>query len=460
MLSINHHLSFTFLLILLVNTGISWAQNEVPRFEQVECPFQTDEPLEGVECGELVVYENREDPIEGTLRLAVAVLRSHSNNPAPDPLVHLTGGPGTPSLINVPRRISSNFWNRYRQKRDLIFFDQRGTGFSEPSFCEEMNEALSTTQRTSLSNEEILEKQLAATKSCREKMLAKGIDFSAYNSATSVRDLNDLRKTLVYEQWNLFGVSYGARLALTAMRDSPTGIRSVILDSPPPPNVRLWVDRLEKFNRSMNLVFEHCANSDACRETYPDLESDFYNLLNERDQNPIEIPMSDTTRFPDGKIEIDKRMILGGLFSGLYNPNFIPIIPLVIQEVQSENRSVLRALADRLATNPNRWSEGLQQAINCYEVAPFNPVSMIDSTKMEYPRITSLANNLKNVHALCDAWHSYRADSLEFMPVSSDIPTLVMNGEFDPVTPPQYGRITLTRYQTLSLLKLRLWDIL
>ncbi len=151
------------------------AEETVPRFEPTDCHFESEEPLEGVDCGELVVWENREDHSEGTLRLAVAILRSTADEPEPDPLVFLSGGPGSRSLYHVPRRAESGFWIPLRKKRDLVFFDQRGTGYSDPDFCDEMDRVFQTTRYLGLPPGEATARRVEAARDCREEMLAKGI---------------------------------------------------------------------------------------------------------------------------------------------------------------------------------------------------------------------------------------------------------------------------------------------
>lgn len=413
---------------------------EVPRFEPGPCPFETVAPLDGVDCGALVVYENRDRPAEGTLRLAVAILRSPSDAPAPDPLVLLTGGPGTRSVMSTPGRATSPFWSRYRQQRDLVFFDQRGTGYSEPTFCRAMNVAFAHVLYEGLSPAAARARKVAATRACYETMTARGVDFSRYNSATSARDLDDLRQALGYDAWNLLGASYGTRLALTAMRDRPRGLRSVILDSAQPPSVRTWVERPSNFHRALHRVFDRCAADPGCQAAFPTLEADAYALLDRLEQQPIRVTMSDTTRFPDGQVVIDDTLLLTSLFEGLYNRHFIPLLPLMIQEVAARNEHVIRALADQLSTDPHRVSRGLQMAVQCYEVAPFNPPAMMDSAYAQHPRLAPFSAGLRHNHAICDAWHDVRAGAREGRPVRSDIPTLIFGGAFDPVTPPSDGR--------------------
>ena len=80
---------------------------DVPRFEPGECPFEGGEWLEeeNITCGDLIVLENRESGSERTLRLKVAVAHSLGEDPRPDPVIWLQGGPGG-STLNAMRGVS------------------------------------------------------------------------------------------------------------------------------------------------------------------------------------------------------------------------------------------------------------------------------------------------------------------------------------------------------------------
>ena len=114
-------------------------QPDAPRFEAADCPF--DEPLgQDVECGYLIVPEDRAQPDGKTIRLAVARFRSDSAKPAPDPIVYLEGGPGgSPLRALIPQ--FGVLFAPLLEKRDLILIDQRGTGYSQSALdCPEYKE--------------------------------------------------------------------------------------------------------------------------------------------------------------------------------------------------------------------------------------------------------------------------------------------------------------------------------
>ena len=144
--------------------------------------------------------------------------------------------------------------------RDLVVFDQRGTGSTEPSLdCPEITQLnYDYLTRQFSVNERVAQDAASATR-CHDRLVKAGIDPSLATSAESAADVNDLRLALGYDQWNLYGVSYGTKLALTVMRDFPQGVRSVILDSVYPLQVNLYTAPPEDFDRALKVLFESCA---------------------------------------------------------------------------------------------------------------------------------------------------------------------------------------------------------
>jgi pimeloyl-ACP methyl ester carboxylesterase len=432
-----------FLLILVLLFPPAAELFAAPRFIKSECPFpDPDKRLEGVECGYVSVPENRANPNSRTLRLAVVILRSLSLTPEPDPLVFLTGGPGQRSIHHTERRTHSDFWKPFREKRDLVFFDQRGTGYSDPKFCKDLYSAFTASFR-GLSPQELREFQVQSFQDCKRRMQEQGIDFSAYNSRTSAEDLEDIRVALGFDRWNVFGVSYGTRLALTAMRDTPGGIRSVILDSLDPPNARILVDAPARLDRSLNLLFEQCETDKECAQKYPDLRAQFYGLIKNLEANPMVVSGLDPNRFKGGQLILDGTMLVEGVFRGFYDYRFIPLMPAFIAEIKKRNVDLLRAVADALVPEPEEISIGLQYSVDCYELAPFNPRSEISAQQARFPHIKEW-NQIVNDHVICDVWHDERAGAKEGEAVHSQVPTLLLSGEFDPITPPSYGRLAAT----------------
>jgi Predicted hydrolases or acyltransferases (alpha/beta hydrolase superfamily) len=285
-------ISGVLVLLLVAPPVTSWGpETTLPEFEWAECLFEIPEGR-NVECGYLTVPEDRSQSDGSTIRLYVAIFRSPNENPAPDPVIYLAGGPGGNALEGIAYSFNDNF-APFLADRDVIVFDQRGTGYSEPSLA--APELINLTYETldqDLTPKEYNELSLEALSDCHDRLVAEGINLGAYNSAENAADLNDLRIALGYEEWNLFGVSYGTRLALTAMRDYPEGIRSVILDSSCPLEVDLYYEGPTNANRAFRVFFDECASDLACSEAYPDLESVFYGVVDQLNSSPVIFPVT------------------------------------------------------------------------------------------------------------------------------------------------------------------------
>jgi pimeloyl-ACP methyl ester carboxylesterase len=177
-----------------------------PRFEDDDCPFEaTAQVLEQVRCGWLTVPQDRAEPEGKQLRLAVAILKSTSPTPRPDPIVFLHNAPGAGSVESVPARTMGRSWTGLRAERDIVFYDQRAAGFSEPEFCPEVTDEYVRSLLLGLNAQQRSARMVPALARCAEVMMARGIDLSQYNNVASALDLEDLRRALGYERWNLLG---------------------------------------------------------------------------------------------------------------------------------------------------------------------------------------------------------------------------------------------------------------
>lgn len=242
--------------------------------------------MRNIECGDLWVKETRQVEDSPWIRLHVAILRSGAEEPAPDPLIYLSGGPGSFALEWL--YYDAGTYHDILEKRDVIVFDQRGNGYSEPSLdCPEVSEAFQQTLKQDLGDGAWVQSKIAANLACHERLIREGIDLTAYNSAASAADVNDLRVALGYEQINLLGLSYGTRLALTVMRDFPEIVRSSVLDSPVPIQMDLLTAQGPHFNAALEYLFERCAMMEDCQKAFPELQGDLDTLIQRLDDEPV-----------------------------------------------------------------------------------------------------------------------------------------------------------------------------
>ncbi len=395
--------------------------NAVPRFDRVPCAAEvaTDERIE---CGALFVPENRAKKDSRAIRLPVMIFRSRAEKPAPDPLVFMTGGPGNSNTGG--RRSGKEL--PFLDERDFIVLEQRGTRLAEPALeCPEINR-LRGEVAAGRANEAAV---IAAATACRASLVASGVDLDGYTSIESADDLEDLRKLLGYGQWNMHGLSYGTRMMLTYLRRHPASVRSLVLDSVLPPEVNF--DEVSAMNliRSLNLVFDVCAIDRECGAASPNLRQKFLELVARADREPLPI---------DAEATVRGAQVVGAIYSALHNPQAIPVIPRIITNASNGNYAALQQLV-RDNLGPSRFTWGLRLSVWCSEEVPFEDPQRIASQTSPTLGLGGIDEGGASP-ALCRAWNVAPAPAVENEPVKSDIPVLIFSGEFDPDTPPEWGR--------------------
>lgn len=426
--------------LLVIPPGVK-AEAEAPRFEPTECPFPT---LSGrtVECGFLVVPEDRAQPAGPTIKLGVAILKSRSPNPQPDPIIFLNGGPGGHALLGF-----SQFFQAFQSflgdlNRDVIIFDQRGVGWSQPALeCPELRPSLLRQMHgESLTEAEIQAPYIA----CRDRWMSAGVDLAAYTTAASAADVNDLWRALGYTEVNLYGVSYGTVLAQTVMRDYPNGLRGVILDSAYPLEINLTADSAANMHTGLRQVFAECAADAVCRLVYPDLETTYLDLLETLKHTPAHLTLADpvtaetiTTIFDAAALGDTLRLLpareIPGLIYDLHDGNFTAIL--------QNHREALKAI-HTFGAPPGRAmaiSVFCSQGLYAQAAVPTH-----------YPEAVWAEHFNADLTPLpCSAWPMPGAPDARA--ARSDIPTLILSGQFDFTRSPAYDAL-LTHNLTRSYL--------
>jgi pimeloyl-ACP methyl ester carboxylesterase len=399
-----------------------------------------------VNCGLLSVPENRANPSSPMIELAVAVFKSTNPNPQPDPVIYLEGGPGGHALQAIPLTFE-DYFAPILDERDLIMFDQRGTGYSKPSLaCDEYTKLAYDTLDDNLTLDESTKLFVDAMTACRDRLKGQGIDLTAYNSLASAADLEDLRTTLGYDQWNLYGISYGTRLALTTMREYPDGIRSVILDSTRSLQSSETSTPAD-VDRSFEKLFDGCAKDDACNKAFPNLSDTFYDLVAKLDTEPITGDVTNPFNGRELKVLINGDSLQGLVTQALYSTDIIPQLPkAIVAASEGVDTSLLMRLALNSVLQNEYVSYGMFYAVRCNEEIVFDTPAALEAADDAFPEQRGIFD-LGTYTEICDAWQAGAAPAIENQPVTSDLPTLVLAGEYDPATPPDDGRAAA---QTLS----------
>lgn len=421
------------------------AQDE-PKFEEDECWFNIPQGLD-IECGYVEVPESRNPQRadeDNTIALAVAVVHSTSRNPLNDPVIYLDGGPGGYTLISGDFYAVS--FAGFLAERDVILFDQRGVGFSEPALdCPQVTEVSYETLDGDPSEDEAIELYDEAYTDCREDLIDDGVNITAYNSAENAADVRDIITALGYEQVNLLGVSYGTRLALTIMRDHPDIVRSAVLDAVYPPNAHRESEFITNLDRVFTTLFEGCAAEPTCDNQYPDLETVFYDTVDRLNEAPELIEYYDPYTGREVEVLVTGDLLISGLFSMLYSTNNIPFLPRYIYDAADGTYDAF--IEDKLLNlaSDQFFSIGFYYAVECYEEVPHDSYeATIANSEGLPPQLVDYwlgYEEDESLFAFCETWtDGERADEIEDQPVESDIPTLIVVGEYDPITPPEWSQ--------------------
>jgi pimeloyl-ACP methyl ester carboxylesterase len=419
-------------------------------FESAACPFTLPAgQIEGqtVDCGYLVVPENRADPESRSIRLAVAIFHLPGGAQHPDPIVYLAGGPGGSALEQIDLSFELFALAAKALQRDLVFFDQRGVGLSQPALdCPEAVSLGLELLDFELDGQPVTWEQvhsllLEKYRTCAETLSAAA-DLSAYNSAASAADLDDLRNALGYEQWNLWGGSYGTRLALTVMRDFPEGVRSVVLDAAYPLEADLYMESPAVLSRALNQLFERCAADPGCSAAYPDLEKTFFETVAQLNENPASYQIIDPISRQVYPVKMDGNGLIGVTFQFLYLTDVIPMLPQIINDAHNGDFTMLAQIRSVLLRNINLSSTGMQFSVQCTEEVSFSSKEDFMETLVDYPELASFYSHAlvgALTYDVCQFWPAGQAATQENQAVHSSIPTLVMTSEFDPIAYPAWG---------------------
>jgi len=398
--------------------------SSTPRFERAACPVEVA-PDERIECGALFVPENRDKIGSRAIRLPVMIFRSRSSSPAPDPLVFITGGPGNSSVAG--RRSGKEI--PFLDDRDFIVLEQRGTRFAQPSLeCPEINRIKGEIAAGRSTGKALI----AAATECRKSLVASGVDLDGYTTAASADDLEDLRKLLGYEKWNLHGLSYGTRVVLTVLRRHPAGVRSVVLDSVLPHEVNFDEVSAANLLRALGVVFDSCAIDRDCSAAHPNLRERFREVVARADRNPLPLDVDANVR---------GAQVVDAIYSALHSPQAIRQIPCIIANAGSRNYDALKQLVQQ-NLGPSRSTWGLRLSVWCAEEMPFENPERIASQVSPSLGLGGIDEGTATPE-LCRAWNVKAAPAIENEPVKSDVPALIFAGEFDPDTPPAWGRSLL-----------------
>ncbi len=417
-----------------------------PRLERERCTFK---PPRGdrVQCFVLIVPENRDQPQGREVKLKVAVLKAKRTAGA-EPLVYLSGGPGDAPLVastpGADALAEGDWWNEtavIRRKRDVIILSQRGAGGSTPNldcFDNRMTEPAKARRRAVTEQQE---REILAR--CRANIDRRKIDLSMYNTPVLADDVADLATAMGLSRINIYGVSYGTRWGLEVMRRHPGLVRAAVLDGVYPPQINGEQNEPAIVRRAFEQLYADCAADAPCRERHPDLRATVEGVIEAADREPIDL----TLALEDGSqsVKLDGTKLLSVLLN-MMREGEAASIPETMGAVKRGDLRLVRLFAEDLESNDGGLLEqnaqqfdGLYNSIECRETWP-----MVDRAArrnaIEENGVYGLNAKASKSPTFCPAWRVAAAPAADRQPVKSAVPTLLLSGTFDWLTPPLWAR--------------------
>jgi pimeloyl-ACP methyl ester carboxylesterase len=373
------------------------------------------------QCATLEVPEDYTNPDGERLELFFARVPALTANPLPDPLVLINGGPGG-SAVDLYLQTRAAF-EPIRRQRDILLLDQRGTGRSLAGLDCELPEDFELVTATP---EEIR----TTVEDCIGEF---DYDPRFFTTSLAVTDLDSLRATLGIEKWNIYGVSYGTRVAQHYLRRYPERVRTMILDGIVPAELTLGPDIAPDAQAALDAILLRCADTPGCRERFADIGDRFAELRARFSGQSTEVVINDPVTGEPKSVVLDESHLQGVVRLMSYNDATVALLPLTIDAAYQGNYLPLAAQAElQIQAVEESLGFAMHNSVVCTEDAPWFPPDDDPDAALLYLGTTVI----DGLRTICETWPAGVIDADFKEPVASDRPVLLLSGEHDPVTPP------------------------
>ncbi len=393
------------------------------------------------ECTRLAVPENPAAPTGRQIELYVARVPAINLRKQPDPLFVLAGGPGMAATTFYTE--AAGPLARIHRDRDIILVDQRGTGRSNGLFCRLDDDALWRSPGEIINEG----RQCLGT-------LGRHANVALYTTSLAVQDLDRVRAALGYRVIDLYGVSYGTRVAQQYLRRFPRRVRAVILDGVVPPQVALGASTPLAAQAALDDIFARCVRDPACHAHFGDPAVAYRALREQLAKQPVAVTLANATTGEPLTMTFTSLHLATVLRLSSYTSEQAALLPLSLHEAYARNDFVPLASQFLVVnqTYEDVLADGMQNTVVCTEDVPFYGREGIDRPRLE--RTFLGTTQLDALERLCAIWPHGPIDPDFHAPLRSDAPVLILSGADDPVTPPAYAQLAargLTRHVIVEL---------
>ena len=398
-------------------------------------PCQLEHPqrlsVVSADCGVLTVPENPAKPAGRQIGLAFARVPAINRSKQPDPVFVIAGGPGMAATTFYA--MAAPVFARIRRDRDIVLLDQRGTGGSNPLNCQD-DTLTDAGTNAEVSNDAVV----ADARRCLEQLNTKA-DVAQYTTSLAVNDLERLRQELGYDRINLYGVSYGTRVAQQYLRRFPQHTRALVLDGVVPPELSLGADMAIDAEASLARILGRCAREAACKQQFGDPEQDYHDLWQSLQAHPAQVTVADPATGEATHFEFTRFHLATVLRLSIYSSEPTALLPLLLHQTH-ESKDYSRLAAQFLLLSRS-YSDvvaaGMNNTVACTEDLAFYSPKDTDRAKLESTFLGTA--QVDALLAICKIWPHGPIDPDFHAPLHSDVPVLLLSGSDDPVTPPAYA---------------------
>ncbi|MGN6032661.1 MAG: alpha/beta hydrolase [Thermomicrobiales bacterium] len=440
---------------------------DLPELRPAKCLYTRDEIPDSMKdvdltCGYVTVPQDHNDPEdEETIELYVVIIPATGKHPSDTPLFVLGGGPGQ-GITDFLWSFDADYGDDtiaslspLLEDHDVVLFDQRGTGKTLPA-------VVCPADREPTGEEPAEDDEAAAYDNpyldCAAQLADEGIDLNTYNNRQSVADIDAVRQALGASRIDLLGTSYGSMLALETMRYEPGIVRSAILNSPDIPEKQFFDSLMIGHQEALDATFAACADDPECDAAHPDLAATYTEVVQALNKKPMLLTFENPLT---GKTE--KAMADGGTFVNLvYQLIFfnvtIAYVPPLITSVAAGESDVFSALVPELISTSEGMSVPLHYSVLCQDELPYvdtdEVMDEVEDAGVSEEVIDAETSSMDGYFEICDAWDLDPSGEIANEPVVSDVPTFILTGRFDPITPTFDGERLLDNLSNAVLVEI------
>lgn len=372
-----------------------------------------DRPLR---CLQVTVPQDYAQKDGAQMNIHVTIAPAFREKAVDDPLFVLAGGPGQSGSSVVV--LADAAFARVRATRDIIFIDQRGTGKSGKMYCPEL--AQSETLEPDKAEQEL--------QTCLKKLKPQ---LRWYGTRAAAEDIEQVRKKLGFQRINLWGGSYGTRLAQAYARQYPQNVRSMILDGVVPPQQNLGLLSQET-GLSFRILSERCAQDAVCKAKFPHFKQEVEDLITRAKSGTEVLQVQHPVTGKAIKLPLNYEGLAEVLRNQLYLAQDHALLPWLVHSAHQGNWQPLLAKA---ALNPSSEADGMAMGMTlgviCGEdIAHIPPAQLQRETSLSFLGDTWA----KKMQRWCNVLDLPRQPRPDTTPIKA--PTLLLSGAWDPVTPP------------------------